>query len=43
MSIIDSKDTIQRLKNFNDNMKHIRISGEIWVMEQKMLYMRVEQ
>ena len=27
-SIIDSKDTIQRLKNFNDNMKHIRISGE---------------
>ena len=28
ISIIDSKDTIQRLKNFNDNMKHIRISGE---------------
>ena len=28
ISVIDSKDTIQRLKNFNDNMKHIRISGE---------------
>ena len=28
ISIIDSKDIIQRLKNFNDNMKHIRISGE---------------
>ena len=27
-SVIDSKDIIQRLKNFNDNMKHIRISGE---------------
>ena len=43
ISVIDAKDTIQRLKNFNDNMKHIMISGEIWVMEQKMLYMRVEQ
>ena len=28
ISVIDSKDTIQRLKNFNDNMKNIRISGE---------------
>ena len=28
ISVIDAKDTIQRLKNFNDNMKHIRISGE---------------
>ena len=28
ISVIDSKDTIQRLKNFNDNMMHIRISGE---------------
>ena len=28
ISIIDSVSTIQRLKNFNDNMKHIRISGE---------------
>ena len=28
ISIIDSKDTIQRLKKFNDNIKHIRISGE---------------
>ena len=27
ISVIDSKDTIQRLKNFNDNMMHIRISG----------------
>ena len=28
ISVIDAKDTIQRLKNFNDNMMHIRISGE---------------
>ena len=28
ISVIDAKNTIQRLKNFNDNMKHIRISGE---------------
>ena len=28
ISVIDSEDTIQRLKNFNDNMMHIRISGE---------------
>ena len=28
ISVIDSEDTIQRLKNFNDNMKHIRIGGE---------------
>ncbi len=28
ISVIDAKDTIQRLKNFNDNMMHIRIIGE---------------
>jgi len=27
ISVIDAKDTIQRLKNFNDNMMHIRIIG----------------
>ena len=25
ISVIDAKDTIQRLKNFNDNMKHLRV------------------
>ena len=28
ISVIYAKDTIQRLKNFNDNMEHIRISRE---------------
>jgi|GEM_PF-273717 len=28
ISVIDSTDTIKRLKNFNDNMMNIRISGE---------------
>ena len=28
ISVIDAKDTIQRLKNFNDNMMHIRRIGE---------------
>lgn len=45
ISVIDAKDTIQRLKNFNDNMMHIRIIGraEPEFLYHQRLYLREKE